>query len=84
MLTGTCIGQTYKEYQREFVEHFPYGKQIGEILDLENMQKRHRGPKHMFWASKSSKSSKNVFFDNVRNAAMYAIVFYFFSKICHM
>ncbi len=25
------------------------------------MQKRHRAPKHMFWASKSSKSSKNGF-----------------------
>ena len=53
-------------------------------LDIKNMKKRHRAPKHVFWASKSSKSAKSGFFDNVRNAAMYAIVFIFFSKICHM
>ena len=84
ILTETYIGKTYKEYRKEFVEHFPYGKQIGEILDLKNMQKRHRAPKHIFWSSKSSKSSKSVFFDNVRNEAMLAIVFYFFSKTCYM
>ena len=44
------------------------------------MQKRHRATKHMFWASKSSKSSKSDFFENVRNAAMYAIVFLSFFK----
>ena len=31
ILTGRFIGKTYKEYRREFVEHFPYGKQIGNI-----------------------------------------------------
>ena len=50
------------EHQREYVEHFPYGKQIGDILDLENFQKRHRGPKHIFWASEISKSSNSGFF----------------------
>ena len=30
------------------------------------------------------KVQKVIFFENVRNAAMYAIVFYFFSKRCHM
>ena len=48
ILTETYIGKTYKEYQREFVEHFPYGKQIGKILDIQNKQKRHGAPKHTF------------------------------------
>ena len=48
MLTGRFIGTTYKEYQREFVEHFPDGKQIGKILDIKNTQKRPQAPKPIF------------------------------------
>ena len=43
-MTGTYIGKTYTEYRREFVEHFPYGKQIGKILTLKNCQKRPQAP----------------------------------------
>ena len=79
-MTGTYIGKTYKEYRREFVEHFPHGKQIGEILDLKNMQKRHRAQNTFSGPLKVEKVQKVVFFENVRNEAMLAIVFYFFPK----
>ena len=48
ILTGRFIGKTYKEYQNEFVEHFPYGKQIGKFLDRKNTQKRPQAPKPIF------------------------------------
>ena len=48
------------EDQREFVEHFQYGKQTGEILDIKNMQKRHRAPKHILLGLKSGKSGNQV------------------------
>ena len=48
------------EHQREFVEHFQYGKQIGKILDIKNMQKRHRAPKHILLGLKSEKSGNQV------------------------
>ena len=41
------------EDQREFVEHFQYGKQFGKILDIKNKQKRHRAPKHILLGLKS-------------------------------
>ena len=55
ILTGTYIGKTYKEYRREFVEHFPYGKQIGKILDIQNMQKRPQAQKPIFFGLESEK-----------------------------
>ena len=48
------------EDQREFVEHFQYGKQIGKILDIKNRQKRHRAPKHILLGLKSEKSGNQV------------------------
>ena len=48
------------EHQREFVEHFPHGKHIGEILDIKNMQKRHRAPKHILLDLKCEKSGNQV------------------------
>ena len=59
-MTGRFIGKTYTEYQREFVEHFPYGKQIGKILDIRNRQKRHRAPEHILLGLKSEKSGNQV------------------------
>ena len=56
------------EHQREFVEHFQYGKQIGKILDIKNRQKRHRAPKHILLGLKSEKSGNLV------------PAFYFFEK----
>ena len=47
-MTGKFIGKTYKEYRRKFMENCPYGKQIGEILDLQNMQKRPQAQKPIF------------------------------------
>ena len=49
ILTGRYVRSTFVEHQREFVEHFQYGKQIGKILDIKNKQKRPQAPKHMFW-----------------------------------
>ena len=48
------------EHQREFVEHFQYGKQIGKILDIRNRQKRHRAPKHILLGLESEKSGNQV------------------------
>ena len=48
------------EHQKEFVEHFQYGKQIGKILDIQNRQKRHRAPKHILLGLESEKSGNQV------------------------
>ena len=48
------------EDQREFVEHFQYGKQIGKILDIQNRQKRHRAPTHILLGLKSEKSGNQA------------------------
>ena len=60
ILTITYIRSTIVEHQREFVEHFQYGKQIGKILDLKNKHKRHRAPKHVFLGLRSEKSGNRV------------------------
>ena len=52
-MTGTYVGSTFVEHQREFVEHFPYGNQLGKILDLRKTQKRRRAPKHILLGHKS-------------------------------
>ena len=44
------------------------------------MQKRPQAQKPIFGHLKVQKVQKVDFFENVRNAAMYAIVFYFFQK----
>ena len=46
--------------QREFVEHFQYGKQICKILDIQNTQKRHRAPKPILLGLQSEKSGNQV------------------------
>ena len=43
------------EHQKEFVEHFQYGKQFGKILAIRNWQKRHRAPTHILLGLKSEK-----------------------------
>ena len=60
ILTGRFIGKTYTEYRREFVEHFPNGKQIGKILDSENKQKRPQAQKPIFLGLESEKSENQV------------------------
>ena len=55
-MTGTYIGKTYTEYRREFVEHFPYGKQIGKFSDPQNRQKRSQAQKPIFLGLESEKS----------------------------
>ena len=59
-MTGTYIGKTYKEYRREFVEHFQYGKQIGKILDIKNRQKRPQAQKPIFLDLESEKSENRI------------------------
>ena len=48
------------EHQREFVEHFQYGKQIGEILDIKKQAKKSPGPKTHLLGLKSEKSGNQV------------------------
>ena len=50
------------EHQREFVEHFPYGKQIGNFLDIENRQKHRQAPKPIFLGLESEKSENHIMF----------------------
>ena len=59
-MTGTYIGKTYTEYRREFVEHFPYGKQIGEILDIQKTQKRPQAQQPIFLGLESKKNENQV------------------------
>ena len=70
-MTGTYIGKTFVEHQREFVEHFPYGKQIGEILDTKNKQTRPRAQKPIFLGLESEKYENMIpyfdFFENILN-----------------
>ena len=44
-MTGRFIGKTYKEYQSKFIEHFQYGKQIDDFLDMPKRKKTSTGPK---------------------------------------
>ena len=63
-MTGRFIGKTYTEYRREFVEHFPYGKQIIKFLDQQNRQKRPQAHKPIFLGLESEKSENQVpYFD---------------------
>ena len=49
------------------MEHFPYGKQIGQILDIKNKQKRHRAPTHILLGLKSETSGNQVpFFETFK------------------
>ena len=48
------------EDQREFVEHFQYGKHIGKLLNMKNRRTRHRAPKHILLGLKSEKSGNQV------------------------
>ena len=59
-MTGRFVGKTYTEYQNEFVEHFPYGKQIGEFVDPENKQKRPQAPNPILLGLESEKSENQV------------------------
>ena len=42
------------------MEHFPYGKQIGEILDLKNRQTRPQAQKPIFLGLESEKYGNSV------------------------
>ena len=48
------------EHQRKFVEHFPYGKQIGKILDIKKSQKRPQARKPILLGLESEKSGNQV------------------------
>ena len=72
-MTGRYIRSTFVEHQREFVEHFPYGKQMGKRLDIKNRQKHHRAAKHFLLGQKSETSGNQIpnfeFFDKYLNFA---------------
>ena len=70
ILTGRYIRSTFVEDQREFVEPFQYGKQIGKTLDIKKQTKCHRVPKHIFLGLRSEKSGNRVpyyFFEKYLN-----------------
>ena len=72
-MTGTYIRSTFITDQNKFIETFQYGKHIGNILDIQNKQKRHRAPKHILLALKSEKSGNQVpFFENVEKDLKFA------------
>ena len=48
------------EHRREFIEHLQYGKHIGEMLDIKNMQKRPQAPKPVFLGQESEKSENQI------------------------
>ena len=48
------------EHQREFVEHFPYGKQIGNFGGPKNMQKLPQAPKPIFLGLESEKYENRI------------------------
>ena len=68
---GRFIGKDYTEYRREFVEHFPYGKHIGKILDQTNIQKRSQAPKQIFLGLEPEKSENQIMF--LKNLIIYEI-----------
>ena len=68
-MTVRYVRSTFIEDQSEFVEHFPYGKQIGKILDIQNRQKRPQAHKPILLGMESEKSGNKipilVFFENI-------------------
>ena len=61
------------EHQREFVEHFQYGKQIGKMLDIKKRQKRHRATTHILLGLQSEKSGNQVpNFEHIKKSLKFA------------
>ena len=56
----TYIRSTFITDQTKFIENCQYGKQIGEILDQLNTQKRPQAPKPIFLGLESEKSENPV------------------------
>ena len=42
------------------MEHFPYGKQTGKMLDIQNCQKRPQAPKPILLGLESEKSENQI------------------------
>ena len=59
-MTGRFIGTTFVEHRREFIENCQYGKQIGEMLDVENMQTRPQARKPIFLGLESEKPENQI------------------------
>ena len=70
ILTGRFIGKTYTKYRREFIEHFPYGKHIGKILDMKNLQKRPQAQKPILLGLESGKSENQITFSKILKMSM--------------
>ena len=72
-MTGRFVGKNYTEYRREFVEHFPDGKQIGNLLDQKNKQKRPQAQNPIFLGPESEKSGNRIpIFGNSENYMKFA------------
>ena len=61
-MTGRFIGKTFVEHRREFIENCQYGKQLEDLLELKNMQKRPQAPKPIFLGLESEKSEIQIRF----------------------
>ena len=59
-MTGRYVQSTFVEDQKEFVEHFQYGKHIGKILDIKKTQKRPKAQKPIFLGLESEKSENGI------------------------
>ena len=60
-MTGRYTRSTFAEDQREFVEHFQDGEQIGKTLDIKT-GKNATGPQTTFFGLKSEKAGNQVHF----------------------
>ena len=59
-MTGRFIGKSFVEHRREFIEHLQYGKQIDDLLDNKNCQKRPQAQKPIFAGLESEKSENLI------------------------
>ena len=59
-MTVRFIGKTYKEYQRELIEHFKNGKEIRDFWTCRNVKKRPQAPKPILLGLGSEKYGNQV------------------------
>ena len=67
-MTGRFIGTKIVEHRREFIEKLQHCKQIDDLLDITNTQKRPQAPKPIFLGLESENSENMIpIFENFEN-----------------
>ena len=61
-MTITYVRSTFVEDQREFVEHFPYGKQIGKMLDIKTSKNVPRPQNRFSWVCNLKNQIPDLYF----------------------